>query len=153
MNTVRAINAYNNVGLETSVNSADSHKLILLLYQGAMLAVSSARNQISRKETAAKGKSISHAIQIIEEGLKASLDTNAGGELAQNLASLYDYMTQRLLHANLNNDIDALNEVSRLLGELKEAWESINPNSNAAQPAPQLQEPPKKQAALVYGRI
>jgi flagellar secretion chaperone FliS len=151
MNTVTAINTYTNVGLETSVNSADSHKLILLLYQGAMLAISSAKSQILRKEIAAKGKSISHAIQIIGEGLKASLDINTGGELAQNLSGLYDYMIQRLLHANLKNDMDALNEVGRLLGELKEAWESINP-PNATQPT-QLQEPPTKHAALVYGRI
>jgi flagellar protein FliS len=150
MNTVTAIKTYTNVGLETSVTAADPHKLILLLYQGAMLATGSAKNQILRKEIAAKGKSISHAIKIIEEGLMASLDISAGGELAQNLSALYGYMTQRLVYANLKNDIDALDEVSRLLGELKEAWESISPN--AAQPT-QLPAPPAKQAALVYGRI
>lgn len=150
MNAITAIKEYANVGLETSVTAADPHKLILLLYQGAMLAVGSAKNQILRKEIAAKGKSISHAITIIEEGLKASLDINAGGELAQNLSDLYDYMSQRLVFANLKNDIDALNEVSRLLGELKGAWEGIRPQ--AAAPV-QLQKPVVERAALVYGRM
>ncbi|MEO6422566.1 MAG: flagellar export chaperone FliS [Candidatus Nitrotoga sp.] len=125
MNTTVAIKAYNKVGIESGVNAADPHKLILMLYHGALLAIISAKNQILREETSAKGTSISKAIMIIDEGLKASLDKNAGGELAQNLSSLYDYMNQRLLIANLNNDTVILDEVSQLLSELKGAWESI----------------------------
>jgi flagellar protein FliS len=153
MNTVTAIKQYANVGLETSVTAADPHKLTLLLYQGALLAIGSAKNQIMRKETAAKGKSISHAILIIEQGLKASLDMSAGGELAQNLSDLYDYMAQRLLFANLKNDIEVLNEVSRLLGELKQAWESIAPAQAPAATKELLEQPSPKHAAMVYGRI
>ncbi|MBI1175061.1 MAG: flagellar export chaperone FliS [Sideroxydans sp.] len=162
MNTARALNAYANVGIESNISSAeaDPHKLILLLYQGALLAIASAKNQIMRKETAAKGKSISHAILIIESGLKESLNTEAGGELAQNLAALYSYMAQRLLSANLNNDIAALDEVSRLLIELRGAWESIRQSTQAAAPAPVAavpQQPPvagmKQQSPLVYGRM
>ena len=111
MNTT-AINAYANVGIDANVASADPHKLILLLYQGALLALSSAKNHMLRKNIPAKGKSISHAILIIDEGLKASLNKDVGGELALNLASLYDYMNQRLLVANLKNDVAALDEVS-----------------------------------------
>ncbi len=125
MNAIKAINAYTNVGLESSVDTADSHKLILMLYQGAVLAVASAKNYMMRKETAKKGKSISHAIAIIESGLQASLDKNVGGELTQNLSSLYDYMTMRLITANLKNDTEILDEVTRLLSDLKGAWESI----------------------------
>jgi flagellar protein FliS len=151
MNT-SAINAYAKVSMESDVTAADPHKLILLLYQGALLAISTAKNQMLRKEIAAKGKSISHAIMIIEEGLKASLDKSAGGELAQNLSALYDYMGQRLLIANLKNDTDALDEVSRLLIELKGAWEEIGKMTTPAQPsAPQPQA--AKQAALTYGRM
>lgn len=155
MNASTAIKTYANVGLESGVNAADPHKLILLLYQGALLAISSAKNQILRNDTAAKGKSISHAIMIIDEGLKASLDKNAGGELAQNLSALYDYMGQRLLIANLKNDVAILDEVSRLLLELKEAWEAIRqvtnpaPASDTAASKPQ----PAKQSALTYGRM
>ncbi len=124
-----AISAYNKVGIESGATAATPHKLIAMLFQGALLAVANAKNSMLRKDTPAKGKSISHAIAIIGEGLHASLDKNVGGELAQNLAALYDYMTMRLVAANLNNDIAALDEVTRLLTELKGAWESINPNT------------------------
>ena len=155
MNATTAINAYTTVGLETSVATADPHKLILLLYQGALLAISSAKNQMLRKEIAAKGKYISQAIMIIEEGLKASLDKNAGGELAQNLSDLYEYMSQRLLIANLKNDVAALDEVSRLLSELKGAWEEIRPlvTSTHANANPLPAAAPAKADALTYGRI
>jgi len=157
MNTT-AINAYAKVGLDTSVAAADPHKLILLLYQGALLAISSAKNQMLRKDIAAKGKSISHAILIIDEGLKSSLDKNAGGELAENLSALYEYMNQRLLLANLKNDVAALDEVSSLLSELKGAWEEIRPLVQPAQAVQnnattRPQTPPAKPAALTYGRM
>lgn len=108
-----------------------------------------------RNEIAAKGKSISHAILIIDSGLKASLDKNAGGDLAQNLSALYDYMSQRLLIANLKNDIDALDEVSGLLTDLKGAWEEIRPAVAPAQPDTNSrpQAAPAKPAALTYGRM
>lgn len=155
MNTTTAIKAYANVGLESGVSAADPHKLILLLYQGALLAISSAKNQMLRKETAAKGKSISHAILIIDAGLKSSLDKNTGGDLAQNLSALYDYMNQRLLIANLKNDTAALDEVSRLLTDLKGAWEEIRPAVVSAQPdaATRPQTAPARPAALTYGRM
>jgi flagellar protein FliS len=152
MNTT-AVNAYTKVGLDVSVASADPHKLILLLYQGALTAIGSAKTQMLKKDIAAKGKSISHAIMIIDEGLKASLDQNAGGELAQNLSALYDYMCQRLLIANLKNDMSALDEVLGLLTELKGAWEQIRPEmAKAERPAPQPARPAKT-AALTYGRM
>lgn len=167
MNAAASINAYTSVGLETGVPGADPHKLILMLYQGALLAIASAKNQMQRKDISGKGASISKAIAIIDEGLKASLDSNAGGELAQNLSALYEYMCQRLLAANLKNDTAALDEVSRLLSELKEAWEAIRPA--AAQPQQQdasaLNQSPAasqqsqarygelKNGPLTYGRI
>ena len=77
------------------------------------------------KRTAEKGQSISKAIDIITNGLRASLDPEAGGELPERLGALYDYMCLRLLHANLKNDAAALAEVAALLGEIKGAWEEI----------------------------
>jgi flagellar protein FliS len=169
MNTVTALNAYKNVGLESGVAAADPHKLILMLYQGALLAIASAKNQMLRKQIPAKGASISKAIKIIDEGLKACLDVKAGGEIGKNLFDLYDYMNQRLLIANLKNDASILDEVSHLLKELKEAWESISPSAIPEQPAtaahivqaaiaqPKKTEEPKsttgKQAVLMYGRM
>ena len=156
MNTI-AIDAYAKVELDAVVAAADSHKLILLLYQGALLAISAARGHMLKKDVAAKGKSISHAIMIINEGLLNSLDKKAGGELAQNMAALYEYMCNRLLVANMKDDIAALDEVSKLLSELKEAWEGIRPAAVAPQAVkPQttrpVAAPPSKPVALTYGR-
>ena len=135
MTSNTAINAYNKIDIESGVNAADPHKLILMLYQGVLLATISAKNQILRKETAAKGASISKAITIIDGGLKACLDMQAGGELAKNLSSLYDYISQRLLLANQQNDTAILDEVSQLLAELKGAWESIRSEVSSSLPA------------------
>jgi flagellar protein FliS len=117
--------AYANVGVETAVASANPHQLIVLLFDGALQLIGEARLHMERHEIAAKGKAISRAIDFLMNGLKASLDMEAGGELAQQLAALYDYMVARLLYANLNNDVAALDEVRRLLTEIGGAWKEI----------------------------
>jgi flagellar protein FliS len=121
----KPIDAYAQVGVETGVASADPHKLILMLYDGTLAAICAARLAISRSEIAAKGAAISKAIAIIDGGLKASLDVEAGGVLAERLAGLYDYMLTRLIAANLRNDTKILDEVQRLLDELRGAWAQI----------------------------
>lgn len=121
------ISAYRRVGAETGVVAADPHKLVLMLYEGAQLALADAKLYMGRRETAAKGLAVSKAITIIESGLKASLDVKAGGELGERLAALYDYMCDCLLRANLHNRPEIIDEVSRLLGQLREAWEQIRP--------------------------
>lgn len=117
--------AYNKVGVDTAVETADPHKLVLMLFDGAMLAVSAAGLHMQRGEIGPKGEAVSRAINIIANGLKASIDQDSGGELAARLAALYDYMCARLLHANLHNQPAVLDEVSHLLAELKDAWEQI----------------------------
>jgi flagellar protein FliS len=119
--------AYQRVCVETGVPAADPHKLVLMLYEGALLALSDAKLHMTRRETADKGRALSKAIMIIDGGLKASLDIKAGGELGERLASLYDYMCDRLLHANLHNRPEIIDEVRQLLMELRGAWEQINP--------------------------
>lgn len=151
MNMSSAVKAYSNIAIESKAHSSDPHKLILMLYQGALLSIASAKNQMLRKEISAKGKSISQAISIINDGLKASLDLNVGGELAVNLSDLYSYMIQRLLVSNMKNDPAILDEVSALLIELRGAWESIR----QAAPRPQVSAPlqPVEKTTLVYGRM
>ncbi len=121
-----AVKAYSRVGTETGVIAANPHRLILMLFEGAILALAEAGLHMQRKETAAKGEAISKAIMIINDGLRASLDLKVGGPLAQNLHALYEYMGNRLLVANLNNETAALDEIRHLLLELKEAWAAIN---------------------------
>ena len=123
----RAIDSYNQVGLETGVQAADPHKLILMLFEGALLALADGKRHMQQRQIAAKGQSLSKAIMIIENGLKASLDVKAGGELGERLAALYDYTCDRLLRANLHNRPELIDEVSSLLTELRGAWEQISP--------------------------
>lgn len=141
----RGVGAYAKVGLETGVAAASPHKLIIMLYDGAMVALLSAINAMKSGNIATKGAAISKAITIIDNGLRASLDKSAGGEIAQNLDALYDYMSRRLLHANIKNDQAAVEEVHGLLGELREAWVAIGEKSSApipaAAPAPMLHQP------------
>lgn len=117
--------AYKNVGVESSVATADPHQLVLLLFEGALAAISLARSEMTRGNIPAKGKSISRAIDIIENGLKASLNLDVQSDLPEKLDALYDYMVQRLLQANLKNDPGALDEVAGLLGEIHGAWIEI----------------------------
>lgn len=119
------VHAYKNVGLETSVQSASPHQLILLLFEGARQAIVVARAGIDNHDIPQKGTAISKAIDIILNGLRASLSMEDGGDLAQNLYALYDYMARRLLHANMHNDKAALDEVYSLLSEIHGAWAAI----------------------------
>jgi flagellar protein FliS len=127
---VDPINAYSKVGITTAVSSASPHQLIVLLFEGARQAVIVARSGIEAGDVPRKGAAITKAIDIILNGLRASLNLEEGGNLAQNLYALYDYMARRLLHANLNNDKAALDEVLNLLGEIHGAWVSIGDKAN-----------------------
>lgn len=154
MNIKSVATVYAKVDIESGVSAADPHKLIAMLYQGALLAVANAKNGIMRHDIPVKGTSISKAIAIIDEGLNASLDKKVGGQLARNLSALYEYMCTRLMVANLKNDIAALDEVTNLLTDLKKAWESIRPD--VAQVTPPQTVPKTKSASnaqLIYSRV
>jgi flagellar protein FliS len=130
----RGVNAYAKVGLETNISSASPHKLIIMLYDGALVAVLKGLSNMKEGNIAEKGKAISHAINIIDNGLRASLDREAGGQIATSLDSLYDYMSRQLLVANLQNKPEILEEVHRLLADLRGAWNAIG-NAPAVAPA------------------
>ena len=121
----RGVNAYAKVGMETSVMSASPHKLIVLLYDGALTAIKNAASHMAAGNIVEKSKAISKALDIINNGLRASLDKKAGGEIARNLDALYVYMTERLLTASLQNKTALLDEVQTLLADLRDAWTQI----------------------------
>lgn len=122
--------AYARVGIESAVMSATPQQLLTMLFDGAKAAIGMARHHMAQRDIVAKGNAISKAISIIDSGLKASLDAEAGGsagaELAANLSALYDYINQRLLFANLHNDPAMLDEAERLLENIASAWREIN---------------------------
>ena len=132
--TYKAISAYQRIDIETGIEAANPHKLILMLFDGAHEALAKAKQHIQRNEISEKGKMLSKAIMIIDHGLKASLDMRVGGDLAIKLQALYDYMTHRLLIANIQNNTEIINEVDHLLLELHAAWQQIgHPNEDQAE--------------------
>ena len=120
----RSVQAYANIGLETEVLSAAPERLITLLYDGALAAIAKARLYMDGNNIAGRGTSLSKAIDIIESGLKASLNMEAGGDLAKNLSETYDLMVRNLLLANLNNDIEKLQLAETMLKEIADAWKT-----------------------------
>ena len=117
----RALSAYSTIDLESAVNSASPVQLIILLYDGAIGALATAKGHMQEMQFAEKGRLISKATDIIE-GLRAVLDFERGGEISNNLNALYEYMKHRLTLANLKNDQEGVGEVIRLLNELRDAW-------------------------------
>ena len=140
---VASVRAYQQVGLETGIDSASPHRLVLMLFDGALSAISDARKHMSAGIITEKGSAISRAIAIIEDGLRLSLDMERGGAIALQLRDLYEYLTRRLVEANAANSQDMLMEISSLLSELRSAWVQIGtrtapaPAANAPAPAPQ----------------
>jgi flagellar protein FliS len=139
----RGVNAYANVGLETGIASASPLKLIIMLYDGALAALLGAKVNMAAGNIAAKGSAISKAITIIDNGLRASLDRNAGGDIADNLDALYDYMSRRLLQANIKNDVGIVEEIHGLLADLRGAWVSIGDKAEQSAPIPAATAMPK----------
>lgn len=133
-------NLYARVGLESGVMSASPHKIISMLFSGAKTSIVMARHHMAQGEIAAKGKAISKAINIIDNGLKTSFDVEAAdteaAALVANLLALFEYIGHRLLLANLRNDASLLDEAERLLDNVSSAWQEMDPQQkNAVQGA------------------
>lgn len=126
----QGIKEYQSVGTQTSIVDADPHRLIQLLFEGAMSRISAAKGHMERKEYDRKSNQINSAINIIG-GLQESLNFDAG-ELAQNLERLYDYMIRRLFEANVRNSLEMLDEVNGLLIQIKSAWDEIRDQAVSA---------------------
>ena len=123
--------AYRQVGVETSVPTASAHKLTMMLLDGFADAVAQARGALLAGRIEAKGRAIGRAVRIVEEGLRATLNLEAGGELAANLHRLYGYVALRLTQANLDNDAASLEECVHLLEPVRSAWQAIDPARHA----------------------
>jgi len=130
-----SVQAYANIGLETEVLSASPEQLITLLFKGAQAAIMKARLHMENGNIEGRGMAISKAIDIVDSGLKASVDLSAGGELAKNLVATYELIIRNLLLANLNADLDTLPLAERLLVDIASAWRSaVDPVKTEAMP-------------------
>ncbi|WP_020406896.1 flagellar export chaperone FliS [Hahella ganghwensis] len=121
---MNALHQYQSVNRQTSIVDADNHRLIQLLFEGALERISTAKGQIQAKNYEGKNRLINKAVEIVG-GLREFLDMEQGGELAESLSSLYEYIERRLFEANLKNDVAILDEVAGLLKEVKGGWDGI----------------------------
>jgi len=140
LGNILALKQYNKINLQTSIESASPHRLIQMLMDGALARLAQAKGHMKANSIAQKGEDISMAISIIG-GLRDSLDNDKGGEVANNLDSLYEYMTYRLMESNLKNEVSMIDEVYDLLIEIKSAWDAIANQSVAGQVDARLEQP------------
>lgn len=130
----RASHLYSKVGVETDVLSASPHRLVAMLFDGLFEAMNQGVGAIQAGNTELKNRSLSRAVRILDEGLKAGLKLEAG-QLASDLRDLYVYTCKRLTHANLHGDASAVEECQRLLQPIRDAWASIAPSATQARAA------------------
>ncbi|BAT43936.1 flagellar export chaperone FliS [Escherichia albertii] len=122
MYAAKGTQAYAQIGVESAVMSASQQQLVTMLFDGVLSALVRARLFMQDNNPQGKGASLSKAINIIENGLRVSLDEESQDELTQNLIALYSYMVRRLLQANLRNDVSAVEEVESLMRNIADAW-------------------------------
>ena len=123
--------AYQSVATHGGVAAADPHQLIVMLMNGALDRIAQARGCIQHGDAQTEKNRLLHSAVTIIEGLRSSLDLNAGGTIAANLDDLYEYMGRQLIKANLTNRVETLDEVAHLLGEIRNAWLALPPEARA----------------------
>lgn len=115
---------YTQVSAHAGVAAADPHKLILMLMDGALERIAIARGCMLRQDQAQKAQLIHRTVAILGE-LKASLDLKTPGPIASNLNELYDYMIRKLLQGSMRNSDADMEEVSKLLAQIRDAWAQV----------------------------
>ncbi|MCR5885971.1 flagellar export chaperone FliS [Rhizobacter sp. J219] len=123
--TKRQLGAYQQVHVTTGVDGASPHRLVQMLFEGLLDSLARARGAMAHGNVAVKGEEIGRAVRIVEEGLKAGLNVEEGGQLARDLHDLYAYVTVRLTYANLRNDEAAIVECVKLIEPIATAWDEI----------------------------
>ena len=131
-NAMNRSGMYRQVGVSSAIDNASPHRLVTMLYDGLLESIAEARSALVKRDIEVKGRAVSRAVRILEEGLRAGLNSNAGGELAHNLNALYSYISQRLTLANVRNDADVLTECYALVEPLRDAWVEIAASAPAA---------------------
>ena len=116
--------AYLSTRASSSVHDASPHKLIALLFDSCQENLAIAKGAINRKEIKKKAEAIKKAMDIVVR-LQASLDFEKGEQIAIRLDDLYTFCTNRLAMANAMNDATMIDEVYRVIAEIKAGWVSI----------------------------
>lgn len=133
---MRAASAYRDVGLKTQTAQHDQYQLVVMMFDGILESLTRAKGAMVEKDVPAKVEQITKAVRLIQEGLRTSLDLDNGGELAANLANLYDYCVLRLTQANATNNQAALDEVASLIKPVADAWKELRATGHTPSAAP-----------------
>jgi flagellar protein FliS len=130
MNKMRGVQAYAKVGIESQVLSASPHQLISLLFANAESSIRAALIHLQANNIAERGAAISKAISIVQGGLQAALDLETGGEVADNLYRLYDFVIRQLMEANREQSSEKLEKASEILEMIASSWRSVGIGAN-----------------------
>ncbi len=120
----KALESYSTGSAATQASVANRVELIQMLFDGLIDSLSAARGHIEHKAIEEKSKALTRAGRILV-GLQSALDFDQGGDLAANLHELYGYAIRRLLHVNVHNDLEVLQEIHSLMTEVREAWRAV----------------------------
>lgn len=115
---------YQQVNRHSAVEGASPHRLVQMLMEGSLQRLAEAKGAIQRKDISSRGEALSKAIAIIG-GLRDSLNVEKGGQLAENLDNLYDYMSRELIQANQRGDTSKIDEIAELMRTVKSGWDGI----------------------------
>ncbi|MFA5183077.1 MAG: flagellar export chaperone FliS [Syntrophales bacterium] len=121
----------------TNYLSADPLKLVRMCYEGAISNLKAARDAYIERDYEAKAKALIKTLDIIHE-LNAALDMERGGDIARNLRSLYLYIQQTLMEADLKRNLTVFDTVIHMLEELESAWQELafgNPETITSPPS------------------
>ena len=125
-------NAYSSVSLDSQVAGATPHQLITMLFDGAINAMRRAEIYFHSGNIARRGEMISRAINIIDNGLRAGLNHDIGGQITADLERLYEYVSRSLLEANVNKSGEKLPQLIQLMVDMSETWRAIDPSVKRA---------------------
>jgi flagellar protein FliS len=124
MNAIAALAQYGQIKNDAQTTYASPHQLMLMLFDGAIEAMSFTIGAIQNENFELRSKQNTRSITIIN-GMRECLDMETGGELANNLYSLYQYMTQELFRASFKNDVDTIQNIQTMLRDIRGSWEKI----------------------------
>jgi flagellar protein FliS len=132
MNMKGKMQQYQSVGVQTSIMDADPHRLIQLLFSGALDNLAAAKGYMEHQNIEQRNHCLNKTIHIVG-GLRNFLDEEKGGEVSANLDRLYEYVEHRLFQANVKNDLEGVEECIGLIKQVADAWGEIRPKAQAAE--------------------
>lgn len=133
------MNAFWNQYQQNQVTTSTPEQILIMLYDGAIRFTGQAMEAIANQDRVRKAESISRAMAIVCT-LSDTLDHEIGGEIADNLDALYNFMIRELTNANLNNDPAHLQTVENLLVDLRQTWQEAIQLRNQEHSKQQVEE-------------